>query len=378
MIALRRQLALSRGAAAPASERRDDRFSLVVDLGREPIGPLWLRGAATLALLCSAAILLAPGLEPLAARETAPAGDLRMMAFAPIRETGDAAPPAPTFAPTKPEIATDGTVLRVRGSVSDGLYWSLREAGVSPDTAAAYLRAVASRIDVGADVAPFDRFDLIFEKDRPGAPLVYAALHRSQGDDVRLLRWAANGKTDWFDAAGEQRRSDQMMAPVAGRVTSRFGRRVHPIFRYSRMHSGIDFGARWGSPIVAAADGIVIAAGSAGGYGQQVRIAHEGGMVTSYSHMSRIAAAPGSQVRQGEVIGQVGSTGVSTGPHLHFEVRMAGRAIDPLTARLQSRPVMDKAVRTAFDRRLKQLMAIGGKSAQATAVPKAQPGPIEG
>jgi murein DD-endopeptidase MepM/ murein hydrolase activator NlpD len=361
-------------AAIPAFGRRAtaEPFSFVVDLAAEPLGAKWCRGAATLALLCSSAFLLAPGIDPFGgSAEARPTGDgeMQMMAFAPLgagqpaqsTEIGLATPaPPPQFVGGKPRMVTEGSTVRVSGHVSEGLYWSLREAGVEPQTAAEYLRAVNSRIDVGADVAPFDRFDLVFSKNRQA--LLYAALHRAQGNDVQLVKWAPGGKAGWYDANGGERRSDQMMTPVGGRITSRFGRRVHPIFRFARFHSGIDFGAAWGSPIVAAADGTVVGAGWTGGYGRQVRVAHDGGIMTTYSHMSQIAAAPGTPVRQGQVIGYVGSSGVSTGPHLHFEVRVGGRAVDPLSVRLATRPVMEGRELAAFKARLKQLLAIGERT----------------
>src|SRR5690606_18402348 len=107
--------------------------------------------------------------------------------------------------------------------------------------------------------------------------------------------------------------------PVPGSVSSSYGLRMHPILGYARMHRGLDFRGGHGTPIVAVADGRVTRAGWAGGYGNQVRLNHAGGLATSYSHMSRIAVSPGARVRQGQVIGYIGSTGLSTGPHLHFE-----------------------------------------------------------
>jgi murein DD-endopeptidase MepM/ murein hydrolase activator NlpD len=149
------------------------------------------------------------------------------------------------------------------------------------------------------------------------------------------------------------------MAPVAGRITSGFGMRYHPILHYERFHAGLDFGAPYGSPIVAAANGQVVAAGWAGGYGNEVQISHGGGVVTLYGHMSGIVARPGEAVRQGQVIGYVGSTGLSTGPHLHFEVKVDGRAVNPLDVRLQTRSEISSADEAAFKARLKQMQSIG-------------------
>ena len=153
-----------------------------------------------------------------------------------------------------------------------------------------------------------------------------------------------------------------MIWPVAARITSGFGRRVHPILRFSRMHNGIDFGASWGTPIHAAADGQVTKAGWAGGYGRQVRITHGEGMATSYSHMSRMVVEPGTFVRQGQLIGYVGSSGLSTGPHLHYEVLRGGTPVDPMTVRFAAHPAIDPALTEAVKARLKALLRIGAKA----------------
>jgi murein DD-endopeptidase MepM/ murein hydrolase activator NlpD len=154
-----------------------------------------------------------------------------------------------------------------------------------------------------------------------------------------------------------------MTWPVNGRITSYFGYRYHPILHFSRFHAGVDFGARWGSPIVAAADGQVAAAGWAGGYGRQVRIAHGGGIVTSYSHMSEIVAQPGSYVHAGQLIGYVGSSGLSTGPHLHYEVRRMGQPVNPLSVRFAAVQVVDSGLANAVKARLKALLSVGTKRA---------------
>jgi murein DD-endopeptidase MepM/ murein hydrolase activator NlpD len=270
-------------------------------------------------------------------------------------------------------IAVDNTPLRVRGRVGDGLYWALRASGVSPQAAGDYLRALAGQIDVGGQVGPDDRFDLIIANRRAATgesqegPLLYAAIERAGASDVKLMKWTVNGRTDWVDANGAGRQVSAMVWPVAARITSGFGIRIHPILRFARMHKGIDFGAHYGQPIVAAADGRVTGAGWAGGYGQQVRLAHAGGMGTSYSHMSRIVAAPGSFVRQGQLIGYVGSSGLSTGPHLHYEVYRNGAAVNPLGVKFASRSLLEGPDLERFKARLAQLMAIG------TQAPTAQP-----
>lgn len=365
----RTALARARVSAAPV-ELPCESFSLVVDLASEPLGPRWIRGAATLALLCSAALSMTPGVDPFstaAARTISSPQTFQMNAMLvpaqsqpmSAQQKPEPAIPADPEEAAKPVIASDSSAVRIQGAVTEGLYWSLRDAGVPSKAAADYLHALSTRIDVGADVAPYDRFDVVISKSSD-EPLVYAALHRVDGPDVQLLKWNSGGGDDWFDTdASAAQRSDGLMAPVAGRITSGFGVRYHPILHFARMHSGIDFGAAWGSPIVAAADGQVIATGWSGGYGRQVRVAHSGGIVTTYSHMSSIAASPGEIVRQGQVIGYVGSSGLSTGPHLHFEVRFNGQAVDPTGVRLQSRKQVGASERQAFNARLKRILSIG-------------------
>ena len=269
----------------------------------------------------------------------------------------------------KQPIAVDNRPLRVRGRVGEGLYWSLRAAGVSPQSAAEYLRALATEIDVGSEVGPDDRFDLVIASrlaatgERETGPLLYAGIDRSSAPDLQLVNWAANGRSSWVDAANVQRPSatGSMMWPVAAPITSGFGYRYHPILHFMRLHKGIDFGARWGSPVVAAADGQVSAAGWAGGYGRQVQIAHGGGIGTSYSHLSSIVAQPGSFVHQGQLIGYVGSSGLSTGPHLHYEVHRNGQAVNPLGVRFATTTIADSGTSNAIKARLKALLSVGIK-----------------
>jgi murein DD-endopeptidase MepM/ murein hydrolase activator NlpD len=149
--------------------------------------------------------------------------------------------------------------------------------------------------------------------------------------------------------------------PAAGPITSYFGYRYHPILHFTRFHAGLDIGASWGSPIVAAGDGQVVGAGWSGGYGREVQIAHGGGLVSLYGHMSEIVAQPGSFVHRGQLIGYVGSSGLSTGPHLHFEVRQSGTPVNPLAVRFASAPVVDTHLAESVKARLRALLSVGIK-----------------
>src|SRR5689334_14477812 len=154
-----------------------------------------------------------------------------------------------------------------------------------------------------------------------------------------------------------------MMMPVDGHITSYFGNRYHPILHFTRFHAGLDIGASWGSPIVATADGRITSAGWAGGYGREVQIAHAGGLTSLYGHMSEIVAAAGSFVRAGQLIGYVGSSGLSTGPHVHFEVRENGTPVNPLSVHFASVQTVDRGLATAVKARLQALLSVGARRA---------------
>jgi murein DD-endopeptidase MepM/ murein hydrolase activator NlpD len=281
------------------------------------------------------------------------------IAFVPDRDRPFVA--AQPAEPTEPQASAEP--LRIIGRSGDGLYWSLRSAGATPELAAQYLAALAQEIDVGADIMPGDRFDLIVSGGAVPR-LLYAGLDRGQGQDLQLVRWGEGSRAAWVDAARDQSPEPVetgLILPAAGRITSYFGTRIHPILRFARFHAGIDIGAGWGSPIVAAADGQVVGAGWSGGYGRQVRIAHGGGTLSTYSHMSDYAVEPGAYVRRGQVIGYVGSSGFSTGPHLHFEVRQGGVAVNPLGVTLMSAPAVDPELANKVRARLALLLKVTGR-----------------
>ena len=339
--------------------------------------PLGWKSAGVLALLCSTvawASLPGPaelsgdeqgqwhalGVAPLSSggvtgMAMAPTPAAEPIEFAPRRAFAvQAAPKAPPLPP--PAFGP----LRIRGRAGDELYWSLRAAGASPEVAAEYLAALATEIDVG-DVTAGDSFDLVLGNNRQ---LLYAGLTRVGASALQLVRWTANGRSEWIDAANAERPEpveSGMMMPVDGHITSYFGYRFHPILHFTRFHAGLDIGARWGSPIVAAGDGRIVAAGWAGGYGREVQIAHGSGIVSLYGHMSEIVAQPGSFVRQGQVIGYVGSSGLSTGPHVHFEVREGGTPVNPLGVRFTSAPVVDTHLADEVKARMKALLGVGAK-----------------
>jgi len=275
----------------------------------------------------------------------------------PVRYLGSAAVPVPQPAP-----AADIGAQRFTGKVEQDLTRSLETAGVPERQGREYVAVLSRAITLAGGLSIDDRFDLVAERGADGklGQLLYAGLDRVGRADVELLKWTDGKQIIWVNADGVGGEADAAMRlPVAGRVTSRFGERFHPILGYVRFHAGVDLGASAGTPIVAAADGRVVAAGWHGGYGRQVAIAHASGIETSYGHMSRIAAFPGELVRRGQVIGYVGSSGLATGPHLHFEVMKDGRPVNPMTARLSAGPAQLQGEKLhAFQGELRQLLLV--------------------
>jgi len=259
-------------------------------------------------------------------------------------------------------IAIDHTPLRIQGRTGTSLYRSARAAGVPAKAVEAFIRSIAGRVPVSR-LGTDDRFDVIVERARAATgevqlgQLLYAGLNGSS--TVQLVRFEKDGKDQWFDAKGVGARSSSgAMMPVAGRLTSGFGLRRHPVLGYARMHKGIDIAAPSGAPIRAPMDGVVQMAGWAGGYGKFVKLAHSGGMATGFGHMSRIAVSSGTRVTRGQVIGYVGSTGMSTGPHLHYELWKNGVPSNPGKVTFESVQQLSGSALAAFKNRFAKLMAV--------------------
>ncbi|MCK8457745.1 M23 family metallopeptidase [Sphingomonas sp. LB3N6] len=272
-------------------------------------------------------------------------------------------------------ITIDSTPLRIQGLVGSSLYRSMRAAGVPAKAIESYIKALATRVSIGRDIDAADGFDLIIERQRAATgetrigDLLFAGIDQGRRK-VQLVRFGpggANGDGDasgasrtdgWFDANGQTERRAVSGLPVSGRITSNFGLRVHPLLGFTRMHKGLDIGAPYGTPIHAMTDGIVAFAGRTGGYGNFVKLTHGGGMASGYGHMSRIAVSSGTRVRQGQVIGYVGSTGISTGPHLHWEVWRNGTAINPRAVSFASAAQLSGASLRAFKAKVARLLAV--------------------
>lgn len=231
--------------------------------------------------------------------------------------------------------------VRAEAEISSSLYNAAVNAGMPVEVLMQMIRAYSFDVDFQRDIRPGDSFQVLFEEQIDdngqfvrGGSVLYASLS-TRGRNLPIYRYqTSDGEVDFFNDRGQSVRKTLMVTPIDGaRLTSGYGKRRHPILGYSRMHQGLDFAAPTGTPIMAAGDGVVEFAGRKGNYGNYIRLRHPNEYHTVYAHMSRFASGirQGARVKQGETIGYVGSTGMSTGPHLHYEVHYRGRHVNPAT-----------------------------------------------
>ena len=278
-----------------------------------------------------------------------------------------------TLALQRKPIRVDETPLRIRGVVGQSLYRSARAAGAPASAVQQYLKTLGQQVDMERAVGANDTFDIIIAHkraatgERQAGQLLYAGIERSGRQATQLMRWGKEGR--FFEASGVGEQRAGLVAPVPGSISSRFGMRRHPILGYRRMHAGMDFRAGYGTPIVAVTDGTVSGAGRMGGCGNAVRLSHGGDLQTRYCHMSRMAVRGGQAVRRGQVIGYVGSTGLSTGAHLHYEMYRSGRAVDPASVRFVTRAQLSGAELQQFRATLAKLRNVTPGAALASMTP---------
>lgn len=237
------------------------------------------------------------------------------------------------------------TAVHAGNEIDLSLYEAAREVNVPLDAFEKFIRVMSFSVDFQRDIQRGDQFELVYEKisDRltgdvlSSGKLNYAGIILS-GKRMGYYRFThPDGQIGWYDRNGKSAVRTLMRTPVNGaRLSSRYGMRRHPVTGFNAMHRGIDFAVPTGTPILAAGSGSVEAAGWNGNYGKYVRIRHNSTYKTAYAHMSRIArgVSKGRKITQGEVIGYVGSTGRSTGPHLHYEIMVNNRQVNPLTVQL--------------------------------------------
>lgn len=248
--------------------------------------------------------------------------------------------------------------LRASGRINDSLYRSAERANVPPKIIVNLIRLYSFDVDFQRDIRAGDKFEVLFighytseGKLARYGDIEFARLF-TRGKYLQLYRFQTiDGKVDYYNERGQSAQKALMKTPIDGaRLTSGFGMRKHPILGYRKSHRGIDFGAPMGTPIMAAGNGTIELANWNGSYGKYIRIRHNSTYKTAYGHLSKFARgiSNGKRVEQGQIIGYVGSTGRSTGAHLHYEILYNNRAINPLTLKLPSGRKLSKNELIAF------------------------------
>lgn len=274
------------------------------------------------------------------------------------------------FSSAKLEVETSKQLARAGGVITSSFYEAGDDAGIPSPILAELMKAYSYDVDFQRDVRPGQELEVLFEQlvaDGSGevvghGDLKYASFN-VKGKQLEVYKYTdRNGNTGYYKPNGESVRKALLKTPVNARISSRFGMRKHPILGYSKMHTGIDFAAGYGTPIYAAGDGVVNFSGRKGGYGNYVKIKHNATYETAYAHMSRFGKGihNGSRVKQGQIIGYVGSTGRSTGPHLHYEILKLGKHINPSGVQFRTGNVLQGKELAAFKQeqsRLKNQLA---------------------
>ena len=243
--------------------------------------------------------------------------------------------------------------------ITSSLYRSAIDLGIKPNVIIEFARLYGFQVDFQRDVWKDDSFQIIYEeftnKDNKvvdTGEILFANLNL-QNSDLQLYKYEyEKNKIDYFDENGKSIRKSLMKTPINGaRLSSSYGKRKHPILGYTKMHMGTDFAAPKGTPIMASGDGKITKAGWCGGGGNCIKIKHNNTYQTVYAHMSKFGRGikKGSRVKQGQIIGYVGSTGMSTGPHLHYEVIENGKKINSQKMRLPSGKILKGDERKKFE-----------------------------
>jgi len=229
--------------------------------------------------------------------------------------------------------------------IDSSLYLATMQAGIPAPVVVQMIHMFSYEVDFQRDLRPGNSFEVLYSyyytpdgKPAKTGEVAYASIHLADRT-VTLYRFQPKGETtaDYFNARGQSAKSMLMKTPVDGaRVSSGFGMRFHPVLGYSRMHKGIDFAVPTGTPVMAAGSGTIRKAGWEGGFGNFILLDHGNTYATAYGHLSRFAAGvhPGAHVHQGEVIAYSGATGLATGPHLHYEIRINGSQVNPATVKV--------------------------------------------
>jgi murein DD-endopeptidase MepM/ murein hydrolase activator NlpD len=259
-------------------------------------------------------------------------------------------------------------VNRAGGVISSSLFQLATELEVPSSVMMEAIKAYSYDVDFQRDIRNGNNFEVVYETyvDDKGqfvreGDMLFASL-LVNGEELKIFRFTTpDGDTDYYTEDGHSVKKALLRTPINGaRISSGFGMRRHPVLGYSRMHKGVDFAAPRGTPVYAAGDGTIDMIGRRGGYGNYVRIRHNPEYSTAYAHLYKFANGMkrGRHVKQGQVIAYSGSTGVSTGPHLHYEVLIAGRQVNPNKVKMTPGRKLDKRELATFNDAKKKMIAL--------------------
>jgi murein DD-endopeptidase MepM/ murein hydrolase activator NlpD len=275
----------------------------------------------------------------------------------------------------------DGSGVRLYQSI----YETALRNKVPPNVIEDMIRIYSYDVDFQRRVQPGDSFDVFFAGEDEGAAstekseVLFASLTVG-GETKKYYRFQTpdDAVVDFYDESGKSAKKFLVRKPVNNAIMrSGFGSRRHPILGYVKMHTGVDWATSYGTPIFASGNGVVEAAGWEGGYGKYVKIKHNNGYETAYGHMSAFAKGleVGKRVRQGQVIGFVGSTGQSTGAHVHYEILVNGRFVDPMRIKLPRGRSLEGGILTSFEKERDRLD--GMMSGRGARISDASGGPLQ-
>ena len=246
----------------------------------------------------------------------------------------------------------------IRNEIKNNLYSSAINAGIEPNVIVEFARIFGFEVDFQRDIRKGDWFEILYEKFeddnnkvRDTGKIIYASMFVN-GEEINLYNFKYKKTEDYFNISGKSITKSLMKTPINGaRLSSSFGMRKHPILGYNKMHRGTDFAAPSGTPIMASGSGTVTRARWCGGGGNCVKIKHNSTYETIYAHMKAFAKGirEGKKVKQGQIIGYVGSTGLSTGPHLHYEVIVNGKKVNSQKLKLPSGKILKGEERKKFE-----------------------------
>ena len=244
----------------------------------------------------------------------------------------------------------------LNGEINTSLYRSASDSGIEPNIILEFARIFGFEVDFQRDIRKGDKFEILFErftddrgKNIKTGKILYAYLDVNN-QKIQLYRFGKKNSYDYYNLDGKSISKALMKTPINGaRLSSPFGNRKHPILGFTKHHNGTDFAAPTGTPIMASGNGTVIKAGWCGNGGNCVRIRHNSSYTTGYGHLSKFATKTGRRVRQGQIIGYVGNTGMSTGPHLHYTVKYNGKFINSQKLKLPSGKILKGEERKLFE-----------------------------